>query len=94
MDSGTYIEPVPYEGFPSDKEANWNSHKFVPYGYDESLCDRCGATTYGRSAYYPCGAEVPYQVRVFHEDGTQEIHKLPMNFSWDDIDQLTRKETQ
>ena len=86
------VEPVPYEGTTSDKEANWNSHNFVLYGYDEVLCGRCDASTYGQAAFYPCGSDIPYQARLFFEDGREEIHRLPMNYTWDDIDQLTRKE--
>lgn len=86
--TGYLIEPVPYQGTNSDKQVNWSSHRFVQYGYDEVLCDRCDASAHGRSAFYPCGGEVLYQVSFVHEDGREIIRQLPANWTWDDIDQL------
>lgn len=88
------IEPLPYEGTFSDRAVNWNSHRFVPYGFDEVLCERCSASTYGEAAFYPCGTDLLYQARLFFEDGREETHNLPMGFTWEYLDQLSRKETQ
>ena len=88
---GLFITPVPFSGLSCDREVNHNSHKFVSYAYDHIMCERCSTEPHQVSASYPCGADIPYQVTLFLEDGTKAVHELPMNFSWDDIDQIEGK---
>ena len=71
---GAINEPVPFAGTPEQAEANFDTHQFCPDGEDyDARCISCDSKVWHKSAHYPCGTEVPRQVRVFFTDGTEVI---------------------
>jgi len=71
---GAINEPVPFVGTPEEAESNFATHSF---GYDgddyDARCISCDSKVWHKSANYPCGEDVPRQVRVFFTDGTETI---------------------
>ena len=72
--NGTINEPVPFTGTTEEAEANFATHSF---GYDgddyDARCMYCDAKVWHKAATYPCGSDVPRQVRVFFSDDTEQL---------------------
>lgn len=76
---GAIDEPVPFAGTPEEVKANFATHHF---GYDsddhsDARCGLCDTKVWHQSASYPCGTDVPRQVRVFFTDGTEILMTQP-----------------
>jgi len=71
---GAIDEPVPFAGTPEEAKANFATHHFGYDGEDyDARCISCDSKVWHKSANYPCGTEVPRQVRVFFTDGTEVV---------------------
>jgi hypothetical protein len=72
---GAIDEPVPFAGTPEEAKANFATHHFGYYSDDHSdaRCGLCDTKVWHQSASYPCGTDVPRQVRVFFTDGTEVL---------------------
>jgi hypothetical protein len=56
----TFSYPIPFEGTPEQRRANYDSHEWRAYDHGSQLeCGRCCALPYHRAASYPCGTPVP-----------------------------------
>ena len=53
-------QPVPFAGTDEERAVNFASHHFDP---EEGRCWDCDCRPWGYSADYPCGAEVPREVK-------------------------------
>lgn len=72
--TGTINEPVPFGGTRMEAEANFATHSFGYSGDDlDARCLYCDSKVWHKSATYPCGSDVPRQVRVFFSDDTEVI---------------------
>lgn len=94
---GAFVTPAPFSGLASEREANYNSHDFRTYGYDDVACGRCDARPHGELAFYECGADgYPIIVTAVYSDGSEERHLTPEGTDlWAFIEQLpNRKEAE
>lgn len=65
-------EPVPFPGSVSEKNANFDTHKFAFDG-DDARCERCDSKVWHKAAYYRCGEDPPRQIHVFYADGSEDV---------------------
>jgi hypothetical protein len=69
---GAIDEPVPFAGTPEEARANFATHHFS-YDDSDARCGLCDTKVWHQSANYPCGSDVPRQVRVFFTDDTEVL---------------------